>query len=335
MEHNNSEHKAVNTAPLRKLVIQPNDGIAPVLGVISGAKISLRIKQFTLTDPIIKDAIIAAHVRGVDIRVMLNLKRPDGGHDNDGTSEEFQKLGIKVQWANPAFIVTHEKSVVADDATALIATFNMAPKYFAETRDYGVITTDPVQVQQIMDCFDADWERDTYVPDHFAGLLWSVHNSRIIMAEFIDSAKKTLYVQHPKFVDVPILDRIIQAKARGVHVHFICSGKHGVQLWDRPETFASLRIMQKDDIKVKVLKAPKLHGKLIIKDEEAALLGSMNIHRRAFDERRELGIQLTEKDIVDKLIKQFHTDWESAEHYHIPDPMEKDFDSFKVEDVWI
>lgn len=333
MANNNSEH--VSTASLRKLIIQPTDGVAPVLGVISGSKVSLRIKQFTLTDPIIKDAIIAAHVRGVDVSVMLNLKRPDGGHDNDATFEEFQKLGIKVQWANPAFIVTHEKSVVSDGTTALIATFNMAPKYFTETRDYGIITTDPSQVQQIIECFDADWNRDTYVPDHFAGLLWSVHNSRVIMAEFIDSAKKHLYIQHPKFVDVPILDRIIYAKARGVNVHFICSGKHGVQLWDRPETFASLRIMHKDDIKVKVLKEPKLHGKLIIKDEEAALLGSMNIHRRAFDERRELGIQLVEKDIVGKLVRQFMNDWEVAEHYHIPDPMEKDFDNFKIEDVWI
>lgn len=324
-----------DTPSMRKLVVQPYDGMTPVLGIISGAKSTLRIKQFTLTDPIIVDSIVAAHVKGVDVRVLLNPKRPDGKRENDETMERFKKMNIKADWTNPAFIVTHEKSIVADSSVALIATFNLAAKYFSETRDYGIITTDPDQVSQIADCFDADWTRTSYIPGKYVGLLWSIHDSRTRIADFIDTAKKHLYIQHPKFVDVPILDRIVHAKARGVHVHFICSGKHGVQEWDRPDTFSSFRIMHNNEIKIHVLKVPKLHAKLIMKDGESAIIGSMNIHRRAFDERRELGIMIKDRPLIEKLHAQFEEDWKLTEHFNVPDPLEKAESDIRIEDIWI
>ena len=36
--------------------------------------------------------------------------------------------------------------MVADSRAAMIATFNLAIKYFTRTRDFGVVTTDPAQV---------------------------------------------------------------------------------------------------------------------------------------------------------------------------------------------
>ena len=62
---------------------------------------------------------------------------------------------MAVQWTSPAYVVTHEKSIVVDDRRALIATFNLVLKYFTETRDYGVITADPAQVAQVAAGFDA------------------------------------------------------------------------------------------------------------------------------------------------------------------------------------
>ena len=71
----------------------------------------------------------------------------------------MKSTGIEVQWSNPSFLVTHEKSIIVDDKVALLATFNFMEKYFQATRDYGVLTDDPVQVEQVQKCFDCDWKR--------------------------------------------------------------------------------------------------------------------------------------------------------------------------------
>jgi cardiolipin synthase A/B len=327
--------KAKDSA-VRKLIIQPDDGIDVVLNAINGSKVSIETKQFTITDERLIKALIAAHKRGVKVRVMMNAARPDETRDNDTTLKTLKKAGIHAQWSSPKFTITHEKSMVIDKQLAFVATFNWAPKYFGETRDYGVTTTDPLQVAQIIACFQADWDRADFKLSNDVGLIWSNTNSRDCFAKFIDAAADTLDIQHPKFVDVPIIERILRAQKRGVHVRVVCSGKHGVRAWDRAETFASLQIIKDAGIKIHVLKHPKLHAKLMLRDGKAALIGSMNIHRRAFDERRELGIVLTDPDLVKKLYETFDKDWNDTHKFEIPDPLSRESsdDSEHDPSVW-
>ena len=53
---------------------------------------------------------------------MLNAARSGGDRANDETYEQFLSAGIAVQWSNPKFYVTHEKSIVVDEKAALVAT---------------------------------------------------------------------------------------------------------------------------------------------------------------------------------------------------------------------
>jgi cardiolipin synthase A/B len=168
--------------PQRMLVVQPDDGVDPVLGLLADATESLRVKQFTLSEPRLVQGLIDAHRRGVAVRVMLNPHRSSGDRPNDAVFSQLQQTGMAVQWTSPDFVVTHEKSIVVDDRRALIATFNLVPKYFTETRDYGVITDDPAQVVEVAVGFDADWRHVPFHPDPQAGLLWSVTNARPLMA---------------------------------------------------------------------------------------------------------------------------------------------------------
>src|SRR6516164_11610804 len=159
------------------LIVQPDDGVTPVLRFIRTARHSLLIKQFTFTEPSLIDAVIDRKNQGVATRVMLNAKRSGGDRANDATFETFQKAGVDIQWANPKFYVTHEKSIVVDGKAALIATFNLCAKYFSLTRDYGVITQQPYRVAQITEVFDADWEHRDWTASSYEGLLWSNTNS--------------------------------------------------------------------------------------------------------------------------------------------------------------
>lgn len=305
-----------------RLIVEPDDGLDPVLEFIGSAQTSLLIKQFTLTDESLIDAVIERRRAGVDVRVMLNAARSGGDRANDETFERFSAAGIDVQWANPKFYVTHEKSVVVDEMTALVATFNMSLKYFTLTRDYGVIIDDPVHVAQIVEVFNADWNHDDWVPAAYEGLLWSNSNSRLHMARFIDTATRRIDVQHPKFVDAVILDHLAAAVGRGVRVHVLCGGRHGISEGDVLDTFASLRTLRRFGAKVHKQKNLRVHAKLLIVDDERALVGSMNIDRSAFDLRRELGITLTEPAVVARLKAVFDADWELSHHYEPPDPLD-------------
>ena len=305
-----------------RVIVQPDDGVQPVRDFLASAQKSLLIKQFTFTEPSLVAAVIERHQAGVAVRVMLNPARSGGDRANDETFEQFSAAGVNVQWSNPTFYVTHEKSIVVDETAALVATFNLCEKYFTLTRDYGVITTDAEHVAQIVEVFDADWSHTDWEPSQYHGLLWSNSNSRYHMAKFIDTAEHRLRIQHPKYVDAVILDHIAAAVGRGVNVHVLCGGKHGISDWDILDTFASLRTLRRFGAKVRKQKNLRVHAKLVIVDDHEALVGSMNIDRSAFDLRRELGVMVKDPDAVAQLSEVFDADWETSHHYEPPDPLD-------------
>ncbi|WP_170915082.1 phospholipase D-like domain-containing protein [Mycobacterium sp. D16Q13] len=305
-----------------RLIVEPDDGLEPVRDFIESAETSLLIKQFTFTEESLIGAVIGRCQAGVDVRVMLNPQRSGGDRANDDTFETLSTAGVKVAWSSPKFYVTHEKSIVADNKAALVATFNLCEKYFTRTRDYGVITAVPSHVRQIVEVFEADWEHRDWVPSVFEGLLWSNANSRYHMAEFIDAAEQRLDIQHPKYVDAVILDRVAAAVDRGVRVRVLCGGRHGISEWDILDTFASLRTLRRIGVKVHKQKNLRVHAKLLVVDNAHALVGSMNIDRSAFDLRRELGITITDELVVARLQDVFNTDWDLSHQYDPPDPLD-------------
>jgi cardiolipin synthase len=302
-------------------IVEPRDGSAPVLELIDGARETICVKMFTFTSDDIAASLIAAQKRGVKVRVMLNPARSSGSRANDDMKLRLEGGGIAVAWSSAAFAVTHEKSMVIDNRVAMIATFNFGIKYFTLTRDYGIVTKDHTVAAEIERCFQSDWDRCDFTRQERSAMLWSNAGSRALMCAFVDQAKHTLDVQHPKFVDAVVLDRLMDAHERGVRVQVICGGKHGISTWDILDTFASLRLMRRHGIKIRKQKHLRLHAKLLLADGKRALVGSMNIDRSAFDLRRELGCFVNDPQAVDALHHCFAEDWHEATDYDPPDPL--------------
>jgi cardiolipin synthase A/B len=300
----------------------PDDGGQAVVDLIASTRQQLLLKQFKLESPAVLDALLKAHGRGVEVRAMLNPHTSGGDRWNDAAFDRLGEAGIAVSWSSEAFPVTHEKSMVFDRESALIATFNLSDKYFTQTRDYGVLTHAPAVVAEVIAGFEADWNSQPFQPDLEVGLVWSNQHSRGQLARIIDMARRSLWIQHPKFVDAVILERVIAARERGVKVHFLCGGKHGISDWDIYDTFSSLRIMERYGVKVRRQKHLKLHAKLVLVDDHYAQTGSMNIDRSAFDVRRELGIESDAPEVVERLRQTFESDWDQASPYHAPDPLD-------------
>src|SRR5882757_8815229 len=146
----------------RSLIVLPDDAAAPILDAIAAAGTSIRVKMFVFSDPALVDAVIAAHKRGVKVRVMLNPERRSGEEDNEATRKKLEKAGVEVKDSNPAVDLTHEKSMVVDEAVAFVKSLNWATKNLTETRDYAVVTDHKHEVKEIVECFEADWEREGF-----------------------------------------------------------------------------------------------------------------------------------------------------------------------------
>src|SRR5262249_56847259 len=130
--------------------------------------------------------------------------------------------------------------------------------------DEGVRGGEREEVRAMIAAFEADWRRKPYDPAEDTGLVWSPDNSRRLISGFIDGAKETLDVQHPKFVDATVIDRLAAAQHRGVRIRVLCGGKHGLSPWDMHDTFASLRILERIDVRVRRQKHLKVHAKLLL-----------------------------------------------------------------------
>ena len=74
----------------QQLLVMPDDGAGAVEALIDGARESLLLKQFKLQSEAIEQALLRAHQRGVQVRVMLNPHTSGGDRLND---EAHARLG--------------------------------------------------------------------------------------------------------------------------------------------------------------------------------------------------------------------------------------------------
>ena len=69
----------------RSILVFPDDTVKLIIDTILEAKKSLRIKMFVFSDPELIYAVVDAHKRGLDVKVMLNPARRSGEEENEST----------------------------------------------------------------------------------------------------------------------------------------------------------------------------------------------------------------------------------------------------------
>jgi phosphatidylserine/phosphatidylglycerophosphate/cardiolipin synthase-like enzyme len=303
----------------RALIVLPDDSAEPILQAIASASQTIRVKMFVFSDPALLEAIITARHRGVKVRVMLNSARRSGEADNEPTRYALEQAGIEVNDANPAFDLTHEKSMVVDNATAFVKSLNWATKNLTVTRDYAVVTMHGHEVDEIVECFEADWHRQVFDPGRKARLIWCPERGRARLCQFIDRARHRLFVQNERFQDAVIIERLVRAARRGVKVHVMARSPHTLNRDKLVEGVGGLRILDDVGIKIHRLNHLKLHGKMLLADGVAAVVGSINFAPGSFDSRRELAIEVRGGNVVDRLHTVAHHDWEHSHPVDLSD----------------
>ena len=130
---------------------------------------------------------------------------------------------------------------------------------------------------KLSSCFEADWNRKEFTPHENSKLIWCSSNGRDRIAQFIDAAKHTLFLQNERYQDAIIIERLVRAKGRGVKVHVMARPPHTLKKEKLIEGVGGLRIMDDVGIKIHKLKHLKLHAKMLLADGCRAIVGSINL----------------------------------------------------------
>jgi phosphatidylserine/phosphatidylglycerophosphate/cardiolipin synthase-like enzyme len=286
-------------------IVEPDSGRQPVLDFIGGARQSLDVEIYELTDRRIVAALEAASARGVQVRVLAE-PLPNGKPVNANTMSELARKGVLTRDTSPAFRLTHEEVIVADASSALVMTMNLVAETFDGSRDFALYDADPSDVAEIEAVFQADWNR---APADLADpmLLWSPINSRDRLLTLINSATSSLDLYAEELTDKAVIASLVSASAAGVRVRLLMTdtGSHDPARPGRATLKAA-------GAQVRLQVKPFVHAKVVIADDAAAFAGSENLTASSLDDNRELGLLTFDPAMIAALGGTFEQDWSYA-----------------------
>lgn len=305
-------------APLT-LIVEPDDGRAPLFDAIAKAAKSIDLVIYELDDTEVEQALCDAHARGIEVRVLIENVSTYGKRPNQRAYDALGACGVAVKWAPNHFALVHQKTLVTDDAQAIIMTFNLMSKYYASSRDFGVIDTDPKDVAAIAATFDADWAGQRTTAGAGSALVWSPDSAPALLA-LMASASSTLDVYSQLMSDRRMIDALKATDQRGVRVRVIMTYATN---WKE-----ALNELTEAGVEVRTYSSSAsryIHAKAMVADSSpsnklgtgVAFVGSENFSRASLDANRELGLFIARPEVVDELEATFASDWALARPYTV------------------
>ncbi len=297
-----------------KLLVQPGDGVEPLVEAINGAKSRVEIAIFRFDRSDIEKALADAAARGVFVHALIAYTNRGGERNLRKLEMRLLAAGITVARTADDLVRYHDKFLIVDRRELFLLSFNFTHLDIDHSRCFGLVTTNSKLVAEAVKLFEADTKRQPYVPG-LATFVVSPVNARKQLGAFLKGAKKELLIYDPEISDptmLRLLDGCLQA---GVDIKIIG------------------RISQADTkLDVRKLSIMRLHTRTIIRDGSQAFVGSQSLRELELGSRREVGIIFRDKKIVGKLAKIFHDDWDAIErasqqpapqpavHEEVPDP---------------
>ena len=292
-----------------KVYIEPQAGESVITNAITGAKRSVWVEMYLLTDKKVLTALEDTASRHIDVRVMLE-DHPYGGGSLAPTEtlDKLKASGVQTKTTNPAFALTHEKGMVIDGTTAYIMTNNFTLAALGASRsmlnrEYGIIDTNAHDVKNVKDIFVADWNR-TQAKVTSSDLVVSPMNSHRTFLSLIKTAKRSLLIEAEEMND-PAVEKALVAQERiGVKIEVILPNGN--------TNNEGIAVIQKGKIQIKEDSHLYMHAKIIIVDQQKAFVGSENISTSSFDKNRELGIVVSDASVLIALQQTFQQDWTTS-----------------------
>jgi phosphatidylserine/phosphatidylglycerophosphate/cardiolipin synthase-like enzyme len=277
-----------------QLIVQPDDGIEPLIKAITRARKTVDIVIFRFDIDKIEKALTEAVSRGVVVRALV-------AHTNRGGESKLRKLesrllkaGVTLSRTAADMVRYHGKLLTVDRKQAFVLGFNYTHQDIEKSRSLGLVTRNPRIVADLMRVIEADHNRvDLEIKTSW--LVVSPENSRDSLSKFIRKAKQELLIYDVGVTDDKMIAIIKERAEAGVKVRILGRVE---QKWASEVPW-----------RVKAFKTMKLHVRCIIRDRETAFVGSQSLRKLELDQRREVGMITKDRRTVKQMALIFEADW--------------------------
>jgi phosphatidylserine/phosphatidylglycerophosphate/cardiolipin synthase-like enzyme len=277
-----------------ELIVQPADGLKPILEAVNQAHTTLDLIIFRFDLKALEKAVTAAVKRGVAVRALI-------AHTNSGGEKRLRELelrllddGVTVSRTADDLARYHGKLMIVDREELHVYGFNYTGLDL-KARSFGLICRDRRVVGEALRLFESDVLRQDFDPS-IEGLVVSPENARTQLGAFLKRARKQLVIWDPKVSDPQMLRLINQKVKEGVDVRVIGKiSKRG------------------SDLRVQKMPGGRLHVRAIVRDGEEAFVGSQSLRALELDGRREVGLLTKESKVVKRILDIFEEDWAKTE----------------------
>jgi cardiolipin synthase len=274
-----------------KLLIQPEDGIGPLVAAIKHAKKSVDIVIFRFDRVEIEAGLKAAAKRGVSVTALITYANHGGEKSLRKLEMRLLDAGVTVSRTADDLVRYHDKLMIVDRKTLFVLSFNFTHLDIDHSRAFGIVTRKTKVVQEALKLLEADNDRTPYV----AGLdtfVVSPVNARKQLLALIRRAKKELLIYDPNIADSEMRKALVERAKKGVEVRII--GGIG---------------RKSSHLHVRALHGFRLHTRTIICDRREAFVGSQSLRKAELDDRREVGLIVKDRKVLAGLVDTFEADW--------------------------
>ena len=281
------------TTRATRLIVQPDEGVQPLLDAIASAKKSVDILIFRFDRKEIELALIEAVGRGVKVRALIAWTNRGGERHLRELEARLLAAGVLVARTANDLVRYHGKMMIIDRARLYVLAFNFTRLDIDRSRSFGIVTTKPEFVEEALRLFEADSTRQTYKPSCDLFLV-SPLNSRDSLATFIKGAKKSLEIYDPGLRDREMVRLLDERASDGVKIRVLGKFRHGAA----PIPYFSLS-------------QPRLHARVIVRDASHVFIGSQSLRAIELDGRREIGLIVSDRAVCKKVAEVFEADWKA------------------------
>ena len=150
----------VNTSV--KLLIQPEDGVAPLVAAIKKAKKSVDIVIFRFDRAEIEAALKDAAERGVSVSALIAYANHGGEKSLRKLEMRLLEAGVTVSRTSDDLSRYHDKLLIIDRRLLYVLSFNFTHLDIDHSRGFGIVTKKGKLVQEALKLLKADNDRKPY-----------------------------------------------------------------------------------------------------------------------------------------------------------------------------
>lgn len=269
---------------------------------IKNANNRVYLESYMLTETRIKEALVKAKKKWVDVKVILEKNPYKAIWINNKHFKFLKKSWINIVWSNPEnFSLNHSKFIIIDNEV-IISTWNFTYSSFAFNRDFLVFLTDKKILEKMLEIFSNDflWINKSIYDDN---LVLSPSYSRVKFEKLFLWANKKIDLYFQYFSDEELEKLLIKKAKEWVIINAIVSKTFYEEKKDK------INYLKKNNIKIKYLEKQKMHSKAILIDNKYLFLWSVNFSKYSLDFNREVWILLKSKKNIEKFIIIFDKDF--------------------------